>query len=201
MAGSVAEYSINVTQDVMVPMRDGVRLAADIYRPTLNGEMAPGNFPTIFGRTSCGKSNTVMRIEAVANLSTPRVYAVVLQDLRGRGRSEGTGQYFRTVNPREGQDGYDTVEWTAAQGRSSGKVGTVGSYHGGKVQTAMAPERPLHLTAMWADVNTVNLFDGRGLWGCDGAPPAHGRGSPASSGASARETERYSRSPSACLGQ
>jgi putative CocE/NonD family hydrolase len=96
---------------------------------------------------------------------------VVLQDLRGRGRSEGTGQYFHTVNPREGQEGYDTVEWIAAQPWSNGRVGTVGSSHGGKVQTAMALERPPHLTAMWADVNTVNFFDGTGREG--GAKALH----------------------------
>jgi predicted acyl esterase len=78
MAGSLAEYGINVTQDVMVPMRGGVRLAADVYHPTLNGELAPGKFPTILGRTSYDKSNPVMWIEAVANFFTPRGYAVVL---------------------------------------------------------------------------------------------------------------------------
>ena len=45
MAGSVAEYGINVTQDVMVPMRDGVRLAADIYRPTIGWRDCPGAIP------------------------------------------------------------------------------------------------------------------------------------------------------------
>ena len=165
MPGSVAEYGISVTQDVMVPMRDGIRLAADIYRPTLDGETASGQFPTILGRTSYDKSNPVMWIDAVANFFTPRGYVVVLQDLRGRGRSDGAGQYFHTVNPNEGRDGYDTVEWIAARPWSSGKVGTVGSSHGGKVQTAMALERPPHLTAMWADVNTVNFFDGTGRVG------------------------------------
>ena len=165
MDGSVAEYGISVTQDVMVPMRDGLRLATDVYRPTLDGEVAPGPFPTILGRTSYDKSNPVMWIDAVANFFTPRGYVVVLQDLRGRGRSEGTGQYFHTVNPNEGRDGYDTVEWIAARPWSNGKVGTVGSSHGGKVQTAMALERPPHLTAMWADVNTVNFFDGTGRVG------------------------------------
>jgi predicted acyl esterase len=51
----------------------------------------------------------------VARYFVPRGYAVVIQDLRGRHRSEGHGQYFHTVNPREGMDGYDTVEWVAAQ--------------------------------------------------------------------------------------
>ena len=78
MNGSVPEYGIVVAQNVMTPMRDGVRLAADVYRPTLNGELAPGKFPTILGRTSYDKSNPVMWIEAVANFFTPRGYAVVL---------------------------------------------------------------------------------------------------------------------------
>ena len=165
MVDPVAEYGISVTQDVMVPMRDGVRLAADIYRPTIDGETAQGRFPTILGRTSYDKANPVMWVDPVANFFTARGYVVVLQDLRGRGHSEGTGQYFHTVNPREGQDGYDTVEWIAAQPWSSGKIGTVGSSHGGKVQTAMALERPPHLTAMWTDVSTVNFYDGTGRVG------------------------------------
>ena len=160
MSGSVPEYGVVVAQNVMIPMRDGVRLAADIYRPAHNGEPDSGAFPTILARTSYDKTNPVNWIEPVANFFTPRGYVVVLQDLRGRGRSEGTGQYFHVVNPREGEDGYDTVEWIAAQPWSSGRVGTVGSSHGGIVQTAMALLRPPHLTAMWADVSPVNVYDG-----------------------------------------
>jgi len=48
-------------------------------------------------------------------------YAVVQQDLRGRYRSEGTGQYRHTANPHEGMDGYDTIEWIAAQPWSNGR--------------------------------------------------------------------------------
>ena len=160
MSGSVTEYGVVVAQNVMIPMRDGVRLAADIYRPAHNGEPDSGTFPTILARTSYDKTDPVNWIEPVANFFTPRGYVVVLQDLRGRGSSEGTGQYFHVVNPREGEDGYDTVEWIAAQPWSSGRVGTVGSSHGGIVQTAMALLRPPHLTAMWADVSPVNVYDG-----------------------------------------
>ena len=160
MSGSVPEYDIVVALNVMTPMRDGVRLAADIYRPAHNGEPDAGPFPTILARTSYDKTDPVNWIEPVANFFTPRGYVVVLQDLRGRGRSEGTGQYFHVVNPREGEDGYDTVEWIAAQPWSNGRVGTVGSSHGGIVQTAMALLRPPHLTAMWADVSPVNVYDG-----------------------------------------
>ena len=148
MAGSVAQHGINVAQDVMTPMRDGLRLASDIYRPSHNGELDTGPFPTILGRTSYDKTDPVAWIDHVANFFTPRGYVVVLQDIRGRAHSEGTGKYLHASNPKEGEDGYDTVEWIAARPWSNGRVGTVGTSHGGIVQTAMALLRPPHLTAM-----------------------------------------------------
>src|SRR5262245_34229738 len=54
-----------------------------------------------------------MWVRPVADYFVRRGYAVVLQDLRGRQKSEGTGRYFQTCNPTEGPDGYDTVEWVA----------------------------------------------------------------------------------------
>ncbi|MDA0676865.1 MAG: CocE/NonD family hydrolase, partial [Chloroflexi bacterium] len=107
-------FTINSTRNVMVPMRDGVRLATDIYRPAdENGNVLEGKFPVILGRTSYDKSNPVIWVDAIAGFFVPRGYVVLLQDLRGRGQSEGTGQYFHTANPREGKDGYDTIEWAA----------------------------------------------------------------------------------------
>ena len=138
MTDSAIEYGINISKDVMILMRDGVRLATDIYRPTRNGEPTAGEFPTILGRTSYDKNSDQMWIEPVANFFTPRGYVVVLQDLRGRHHSEGMGQYFHTANPQEGEDGYDTIEWIAEQTWSNGRVGMTGSSHGGIVQTAAA---------------------------------------------------------------
>jgi putative CocE/NonD family hydrolase len=83
---------------------------------------------------------------------------VAVQDLRGRYRSEGAGQYHHTANPREGDDGYDTIEWIAAQPWSNGRVGMVGGSHGGIVQTAAMLARPPHLTAVWVDVAPTNIF-------------------------------------------
>ena len=158
MTGSVAEYGIVTANDVMVPMRDGVRLATDIYRPARDGEPISGRHPTILGRTSYDKKWDSMWVEPVANFFAPRGYVVAIQDLRGRHRSEGTGQYFHTANPNEGEDGYDTIEWLAAQSWSNGRVGMVGSSHGGIVQTAAALTRPPHLTAIWVDVAPTNIF-------------------------------------------
>lgn len=158
MHESQPEYGIVVARDVMVPMRDGVRLATDIYRPARNGEPVPGKWPTLLGRTSYDKTSQWLWVEPVAEFFVPRGYVVVIQDLRGRYRSEGTGQYFHTANPTEGPDGYDTVEWIAAQPWSNGRVGTLGSSHGAIVQQVMALYRPPHLTAVWPDVGPTNSY-------------------------------------------
>jgi uncharacterized protein len=150
-------YGIVIAKDVMVPMGDGVRLAMDIYRPARDGEALPGEWPTILARTSYDKS-AQRYVESIPNFFTPRGYVVVLQDLRGRYRSEGFGQYFHTANAREGQDGYDTIEWLAAQPWSNGRIGMVGSSHVAMVQTAAALYRPPHLTAIWPDVGPTNIY-------------------------------------------
>ena len=130
MGDSASDYGIVAAQNVMVPMRDGVRLATDIYRPAIDGEPVPGPVPTILGRTSYDKTWRQLWVDPVANFFTPRGYAVAVQDLRGRYRSEGAGQYFHTANVHEGEDGYDTIEWIAAQPWSNGRVGMEGSSHG-----------------------------------------------------------------------
>ena len=158
MNGSETDYGIVIAKDVMVPMRDGVRLATDVYRPARDGEPVQDRFPAILGRTSYDKNSPQMWVEPVANFFAPRGYVVVLQDLRGRHHSEGTGQYFHTANPREGEDGYDTIEWIARQSWSNGRVGMVGSSHGGIVQTAASLTRPPHLTSTWIDVAPTNVF-------------------------------------------
>jgi putative CocE/NonD family hydrolase len=156
---SQAEYGIIVAQNVMIPMRDGVQLATDIYRPANpDGTPVEGAFPVILGRTSYDKSNPVIWVDPIARFFVPRGYVVLLQDLRGRGLSEGTGQYFHTANPLEGKDGYDTIEWAAKQEWSTGRTGMVGASHGGIVQNMASLERPPHLSALWVDVAPTNAF-------------------------------------------
>jgi predicted acyl esterase len=101
-----------------------------------------------------------MVVEPVARFFTRHGYAVVLQDLRGRGLSEGTGQYFHIANPSEGEDGHDTIEWVAAQPWCNGRVGMVGSSHLGIVQNVAALHRPPHLAAIWADVAPTKAIEG-----------------------------------------
>ena len=116
-----------------------------------------------------------MWINPVPDYFTPRGYVVLLQDLRGRGQSEGTGQYFHTANKTEGPDGYDTIEWAAAQSWSNGRTGMVGSSHGGIVQNMASLYRPPHLSALWVDVAPTNAFKWEARQGGAMGPP-HVRG-------------------------
>ncbi len=143
-------------KNILTPMRDGVRLATDIYRPARDGALVEEQFPTILCRTAYDKS--AQRYVDIAEFFTPRGYVVALQDLRGRGESEGTGQYFHVVNVNEGKDGYDTIEWLAAQPWSNGKVGMVGSSHPALTQVLAALYRPPHLAAIWPDVTPINGY-------------------------------------------
>jgi putative CocE/NonD family hydrolase len=149
-------YGIVAAKDVMVKTRDGIGLATDVYRPGRDGDWADGRFPTVLCRTPYDKTDK--RYTEIADFFVPHGYAACLQDLRDRYRSEGTGDYFHTVTKQQGDDGYDTVEWIAAQPWSNGRVGTVGSSYAGITQVRLALERPPHLAAIWPDVVPTNSF-------------------------------------------
>jgi len=152
------QYSMSIMKDVMVPMRDGARLATDIYRPAPErGSPPDGRWPALLGRTSYDKEADWLWIKPVVKYFVPRGYVVVLQDIRGRGVSEGD-VYSHVVNPHEGPDGHDTIEWIARQPWSNGRVGTVGVSHGAVVQGALALHKPPHLAAMWLDDGFFNWF-------------------------------------------
>ena len=118
--------------DVMVPMRDGVRLAADIYLPARNGQAVAGKWPTILMRTPYGKQS-----EGDGRYFAAHGYAVVFQDTRGRFRSEGVWHMLTD----DGRDGVDTCAWIAKQPWSNAQVGTIGSSYVGGTQHAIALER------------------------------------------------------------
>jgi putative CocE/NonD family hydrolase len=125
-------------QNVAVPMRDGVVLRADVWRPT-----APGRYPTLVYRTPYGKHQATAAFSTAAK-AVARGYAVVLQDVRGRYASDGEFLPYQ----QEGKDGYDTIEWAAKQAWSNGSVGTYGLSYPGAVQWLAAIESPPSLKAM-----------------------------------------------------
>lgn len=134
----VLPAGLTIEQDVAVPMRDGTVLRADVYRPARGGP-----FPVLVFRTPYGKYSAAedYRIHLKA---VKRGYAVLLQDVRGRYKSDGRFDPYR----QEGRDGYDTIEWAAAQSWSNGRVGTYGLSYPGAVQWLAAVESPPHLLAM-----------------------------------------------------
>ncbi len=124
---------------VTIPMRDGVKLSADLWMPA-----APGKYPVILIRTPYLKATNLIDVPTWAAYFASRGYVFVMQDVRGRGDSEGDFNFFF----QEATDGYDTIEWLGAQPFSTGKVGMMGVSYLGTVQWLAAREHPPHLTCM-----------------------------------------------------
>jgi putative CocE/NonD family hydrolase len=143
---SVSAPTFDIVQEqVMAPMRDGVRLATGLWRPK-----ADGRFPVVLIRTPYKKENA----ELTAKFYARRGYAVAVQDCRGRFGSQGTWEPF----VHERKDGYDAVEWAAAQPWSNGKVGMIGASYAGWVQWWAAVERPPHLVTIVPNVSPPDPF-------------------------------------------
>jgi len=149
-----SDFSIAESRNLMVPMRDGVRLATNIYRPGDNGKPVEGKLPVILERTPYGKDYDVAYADEWVKLG----YVVILQDVRGRFNSEGAWRFFRDdIN-----DGYDTAKWISSQPWSSCAIGTIGASYPGGTQHALALSDPPCLKAMipayaTSDVGRVGL--------------------------------------------
>ena len=150
--GSYQAYDVLLDSNVMVEMRDGVRLATDIYYPAAGGRIAEGPFHVILERTPYDKASpgTAARAKYFAR----RGYVCALQDVRGRFSSEGEFYPFA----REAPDGYDTVKWLGSRDWSSGKVGTMGDSYAGSDQGALATLSPPHLATMIIAVGASNYY-------------------------------------------
>ena len=132
---------ISTERDVMIPMRDGMRLAADVSRPSTGGVPEPGRFPVILMRTPYNKAT---REPDLVKLFVPEGYAVVVEDVRGRYGSEGHWHLLRD----DPNDGYDTAKWVGSQPWSNGRIGTVGTSYEGGTQHAMAIANAPYVAAM-----------------------------------------------------
>jgi len=157
----------DVEMGVMVPMRDGIGLATNVYRP----KGAKGPLPTILSKTPYNElaysaSSTKRALEAVK-----RGYAFVLQNERGRYFSGG--EYEILGKPQT--DGYDALTWIAKQGWSNGKVGTLGCSSSAEWQLALAAQNhPAHAAmvpmASGAGIGKVGRFQEQGNWYTGGVP-------------------------------
>ncbi|HEY6990301.1 MAG TPA: CocE/NonD family hydrolase [Bryobacteraceae bacterium] len=139
-AQSEPVYQITVAKNVMVPMRDGVKLATDIYFPAQGGVRAEGKFPVVLERTPYNKSAGA----AAAEHMVPHGYIVIFQDVRGRYKSEGRWFPIRD----DPNDGFDTAQWIGTQPWCNGSIGTIGTSYGGATQHALAIANAPHIKAM-----------------------------------------------------
>jgi len=136
-------YEVQIDRDVMVPMRDGVRLATDVYLPAQDGKRLSQRLPTILSRTPYSKGTAELG-QPDARYFTSHGYAVVYQDTRGRYKSEGVWHWMVD----DGPDGYDAAAWIAQQPWSDGKIGMIGTSYVGGTQHALAMTKSPHLTTV-----------------------------------------------------
>ena len=144
--------AMQFARDLMIPMRDGVKLAADVYRPARSGVPVEEKLPILLQRTPYDKTGS--RLVEQAKYLAARGYVVVLQDVRGRYKSEGT--FSKYIG--EGQDGFDTIEWLARLPYTDGRVGMWGTSYSAHVQANAAKLRPPHLETIV--INMGGMYDG-----------------------------------------
>jgi uncharacterized protein len=146
---SKPQYKMVVERDVFVTMRDGVRVACDVFRPE-----SPGEFPALYATSGYQKDLEYLPQWPVFHFRetndiewfVSRGYVYVHHDVRGTGKSvEGE---FRLFSQEEQNDHYDMVEWIAEQPWCTGKVGMIGESYLAWVQWFTAAMQPPHLACI-----------------------------------------------------
>ena len=130
-----------VLKDVMVPMRDGVKLATDLYVPAENGRPAEARFPAVLLRTPYNKAAWGTEL---VRFFVQHGYLSATQDCRGRFASEGT--FFPFLD--DPKDGHDTIVWLAKHPLCNGKVGMHGPSYMAWIQFHAATQHPPGLVTM-----------------------------------------------------
>jgi putative CocE/NonD family hydrolase len=141
-----------VERNVDVPMRDGVILRADVYRPATDAPV-----PAVVNRTPYDRSSPLIQLAAIEPERVVEAgLALVCQDVRGRFGSDG--EFYTFFD--DGRDSFDTVEWAAARPWCDGSVGMVGRSYAAAVQWLGAVERPPHLQAISPIVTGSDYYRG-----------------------------------------
>lgn len=138
------KYTVVEELDVKIPMRDGIRLSTNIYRPS-----EPGKYPVLLCRSPYGNGGAGGNRNMVE-----KGYAVVVQDTRGRYESEGV------FNPsfNEAADGLDTQGWIVKQPWCNGKIGTYGGSYVGMTQWMPALQGAPNLVSMFPVVPFTEIY-------------------------------------------
>jgi putative CocE/NonD family hydrolase len=141
-AQAPARYdSVAVTHDVMIPVRDGLLMATDLYRPVRNGALETQPLPVLLNRTPYERES----LAGSARYFAQRGYVVAVQNLRGRYNSQGI---FLKVQPADATDGYDAIQWLAKQPYANGKVGMWGQSFAAHSQAGAAQLKPPALATL-----------------------------------------------------
>ena len=162
---SQPQYQTRVEKDVMVEMRDGVRLAADIYLPN-----AKGRFPALLSISPYGKEMQRLPVpdfptdtklgnggieSGITDYFVSRGYVHIIADCRGTGSSKGAYGLFA----RKGfEDGYDLIEWIAKKPWCDGNVGMLGISYNAMMQYGVAALSPPHLKAIFAADAAADIY-------------------------------------------
>ncbi len=164
------ENGLLIERNIAVPMRDGVKMLIDLYRP--DGVAGDGVLPAVLGWSPYGKHGLSDRLWPAAGLKEgwiskytafeapdplywcKRGYAVIFPDPRGSWYSEGEMNHGGIT---EAEDCYDLIEWAAAQPWCNGKVGMSGVSYLAVIQWQVAPLKPPHLAA-------INPWEGFSDW-------------------------------------
>lgn len=163
---------MRISKDVRIEMRDGVHLAADIYRPEGTTKVPALLAISPYGKELQAEALTLPPQARPSHLWNGAIeagdihevvnngYAHIIVDIRGTGGSEGQmrGNY-NTAGPGEGKDIYDVVEWIAAQDWCDGNVGMIGISYFATVQILGAAEKPPHLKAIFANGGHFDLYE------------------------------------------
>lgn len=141
-----AQHPFNLLREnIMIPMRDNVKLGAILYRPESSEK-----FPALVYRTPYGVDDYDSYAELPLK-AAKQGYLVFLVDVRGRLRSEGEFEAYRN----EKADGYDVIEWVAKHPNCNGKVGTYGGSYPGIVQWQAMSQAPPHLLAAAPEMTPI----------------------------------------------
>lgn len=141
---AVPPKGVKLEENVYVTMRDGVKIAVDVYLPETEGR-----YPALFSMSPYMKEiqqrppQWSHSIEAGATgFIVPKGYVHVIAQSRGSGLSQGQYQFYNSV---EQQDGYELIEWAAGQTWCNGKVGMMGDSYFARTQFLIALQQPPHL--------------------------------------------------------
>lgn len=147
--------NVELNKNVAIPMRDGVKLYAGIYKPK-----AEGKFPVILTRLPYGKDEFYCEMPVIGKYWAKKGYVFVVQDVRGKWNSQGKWDpcYSTKGVENEANDGYDTLDWIAKQPWCNGNIGMFGVSYYGSTQWAVAPLNHPNLKCIAPGTTATDIY-------------------------------------------